>query len=195
MWKEILKEDIEKYRPKAYEGGSMYRGNRDGGGYEAGDNLEGKRREFIDKKREVIGEYSDFVLEHMMPNINNKYSGYKDTLNTNFGGKNPTDNIFGKIYKKASKETQTFYTKNLINEENYKTYDVDKKMNELRQALEKYKNMYKEKISEFAEKELEKFKQSDKYIMVKRGGFGYRQEKMEKIVEEAEAKLNDKISN
>ena len=139
-----------------------------------------------------MGEYSDFVLEHMMPDINDIYSGYKDTFNNNFGGKNPSDNIFGKIYVKASKETQTAYSKNLINEENYKTYDVDKKMNELRQALEKYKNMYKEKISEFAEKELEKFKQSHEYNMVKRGRLGYRQEKMEKIVEEAEANLNDK---
>jgi len=188
MWKEILKIDMEearklgdKYAPKDMK---------------EVDNLETKRREFKDKKKKVFGEYSDFVLEHIMPNIYNKYSNYKDTLTTNFGGKNITDNIFGKIYYKASKETQTGkHAKNLINEENYKTYDVDKKMNELRQALEKYKNMYKEKISEFAEKELEKFKQSDEYIMVKRGGFGYRQEKMEKIVEEAEAKLNDKISN
>ena len=131
----------------------------------------------------------------MMPDIYILEIGSKDTLNTNFGGRHPTGNIFGKIYAKASKETQTYYTKNLINEENYKTYDVDKKMNELRQALEKYKNIHKEKTSEFAKKELEKFKQSDEYIKVKRGGFGYRQEKMEKIVEEAEAKLNDKINN
>tara|TARA_R110001606_G_scaffold170240_3_gene315651 strand:+ start:9785 stop:10354 length:570 start_codon:yes stop_codon:yes gene_type:complete len=184
MWKEILKIDMgeahklgDKYAPEDMK---------------EVDNLEGKRREFRDKKKEVFGEYSDFVLEHMMPDIYRLELNYKDTLTTNFGGKNITDNIFGKIYNKASKETQTFYTKNLINEENYKTYDVDKKMNELRQALEKYKNIHKEKISEFAEKELEKFKQSHEYITVKRGGFGYRQEKMEKIVEEAEANLKDK---
>ena len=189
MWKEILKIDMEearklgdKYAPKDMK---------------EVDNLETKRREFKDKKKKVFGEYSEFVLEHMMPDIYRIEMNYKeDTLTTNFGGKNITDNIFGKIYYKANKETQTGKrAKNLINEENYKTYDVDKKMNELRQALEKYKNIHKEKISEFAEKELEKFKQSHEYIMVKRGQFGYRQERMEKIVEEAEAKLNDKINN
>ena len=190
MWKEILKIDRgearrlgDKYAPEDMN--------------EVG-NLKNKRREFMDKKKEVFGEYSDFVLEHMMPDIYyiEDDPNYKKKLTTYFGGYNITDNIFGKIYNKASKETQTGkHAKNIINEENYKTYDVDKKMNELRQALEKYKNIHKEKTSEFAKKELEKFKQSDEYIKVKRGGFDYRQEKMEKIVEEAEAKLNDKINN
>jgi len=134
--------------------------NRGGFGYKEGDNLEGKRKEFLDKKTKVIEEYSTFVLKHLRPDVWRRTT----VLDTDFGGnRGGGANIFRKIYVKASKETQTFYTKNLITEENYKTYDVDKKMNELRQALEKYKEMYKGKITEYAKQQLEEYKESGEY--------------------------------
>ena len=175
MWKETLK----KY----------YTPNRNSYGYgmKEGDNLEGKRKEFLDKKTKVIEEYSTFVLEHLRPDV----WGRTKVLNLDFGGnRGGGANIFRKIYVKASKETQTFYTKNLITEENYKTYDVDKKMNELRQALEKYKKMYKEKISEYAGQQLEEYKESSEYEQAQKERAS---EDRKRRVDEALAMLDEKI--
>ena len=179
MWRETLKKNY--YKPNR---------NRYGHGMKDGDNLEGKRKEFLDKKTKVIEEYSTFVLKHLRPDIWRRTK----VLDTNFGGNaGGGSNIFRKIYVKASKETQTLYTKNLITEENYKTYDVDKKMNELRQALEKYKEMYKEQIAEFAKQQLEEYKEGLEYEQAQKK-LRFPDEDLIRRVDEALAMLNEKIN-
>lgn len=109
----------------------------------AAENREAKKvkQDFAKKKNEVIQEYIKYINTF---NVTGK--DYITKL-TDIGTTIPTGRIFGFILKKAYEDSGLKSAlKEVIDYRNYKDYNVDKKINDFKNALENAKEFYKDDI-------------------------------------------------
>ena len=98
------------------------------------------KKELLNKKDVVIQEFLKYVdsfgIDDNMP------------LNkiTDLGMTTAKGRVFRKVYETAAKESGIYSFSKKINIENYKGFDVDKMVNDFRNALEKAKKTYKDEI-------------------------------------------------
>jgi len=96
--------------------------------------------EFINKRNVVIQEFLKYVDGFGVDD-------YKP-LNkiTDLGTTTVTGRVFRKVYERAAKNSGIYGHSKIIDYTNYKDFDVDKKVNDFRDALEEAKEFYKDEI-------------------------------------------------
>ena len=98
------------------------------------------KNELLNKKEVVIQEFLKYVdsfgIDDNMP------------LNkiTDLGKTTAKGRVFRKVYETAAKESGIYGFSKKINVQNYEDFDVDKMVNDFRNALEKAKKTYKDEI-------------------------------------------------
>ena len=96
--------------------------------------------EFMNKRNVVIQEVLKYVDGFGVDD-------YKP-LNkiTDLGTTTATGRVFRKVYERAAKNSGIYGHSKIIDHTNYKDFDVDKKVNDFRDALEEAKEFYKDEI-------------------------------------------------
>jgi len=103
-----------------------------------------KKNEFKRKKEEVIQEYLNYV-DTFGVGENRKLTSVGQLGTINQEGR-----IFRKVYEKALKDIGILgHDKIKIDYTNYEQFDVDRKISDLRNALENAKEFYKDDIKDF----------------------------------------------
>jgi len=98
------------------------------------------KNEFMNKRNVVIQEFLKYVdgfgVDDYAP------------LNkiTDLGTTTATGRVFRKVYERAAKNSGIYGHSKIIDHTNYKDFDVDKKVNDFRDALEEAKEFYKDEI-------------------------------------------------
>lgn len=100
------------------------------------------KNELLNKKEVVIQEFLKYVDSFGRDNLP-PLSKITDLGKTTAKGR-----VFRKVYETAAKESGIYGFSKKINVQNYEDFDVDKMVNDFRNALEKAKNTYKDEIKE-----------------------------------------------
>jgi len=100
------------------------------------------KNELLNKKEVVIQEFLKYVDSF---GIDNNIPLYKIT---DLGKTTAKGRVFRKVYETAAKESGIYGFSKKINYENYEDFNVDKMVNDFRNALEKAKETYKDEIKE-----------------------------------------------
>jgi hypothetical protein len=100
------------------------------------------KNELLNKKEVVIQEFLKYVDSF---GADNNIPLYKIT---DLGKTTAKGRVFRKVYETAAKESGIYGFSKKINYENYEDFNVDKMVNDFRNALEKAKETYKDEIKE-----------------------------------------------
>ena len=100
------------------------------------------KEEFLQKRNQVIQDFLRYVDSFGIGD-NKPLKQIMDIPQTGEG------RVFRKIYEKASKDAGIYgFANRMINYENYKDFNVNEKINELKNALEESKKFYKDEVRE-----------------------------------------------
>ena len=100
------------------------------------------KEEFLQKRNQVIQDFLRYVDSFGIGD-NKPLKQIMDIPQTGEG------RVFRKIYEKASKDAGIYgFANRMINYENYKDFNVNKKINQFKNALEESKKFYKDEIRE-----------------------------------------------
>ena len=100
------------------------------------------KQDFIEKKNVVIQEFLKYVDSFGIGD-NKPLKQIMDIPQTGEG------RVFRKIYEKASKGAGIYgFVNRIINYENYKDFNVNEKINQFKNSLERAKRFYKDEVRE-----------------------------------------------